>query len=112
MKYVLEYSPCPDRLTIHLNRCIATKRTQVFDTDEGVDTYPRPSFVKDLFRIDGVVEVFVMPYEVTLVKGTAFDWEAIIPIALALLSVTFDNAGTLEEKEKPIRYTPENEGSH
>jgi hypothetical protein len=41
--------------------------------------------VQALFKIDGITEVFIKPYEVTIEKGEAFGWYEIDPLVEAIL---------------------------
>ncbi len=104
MKYQLEYHPNPEIVTVHLNKVVAKKSIQTFEGDTEMDDDERPQFVKDLFRIDGVESVTLQRYEVSLKKGTAFEWEEIISTVLELLNTTFNSAGELEKKGEPLRY--------
>jgi hypothetical protein len=58
-------------------------------------TKKAPQLVKDLLEVDGVVEVGLEPYKISVEKGDAFSWDEIEGEILAVLRKHF---GEIEVK--------------
>ncbi len=61
------------------------------------------SLLHEVFALPGVNEVFIKPYELSVTKGDAFEWDEIEPDILEALKKCF---GETEQEVRVIRSTP------
>ncbi len=104
MKYQLEYHPNPNRLSIHLNKEVTGAQIESFKSSICAEKI-RPEVVNDIFSaVEGVSEITLQRYEISVGKGVVFGWDDMIDQILLILQMHLDPEGKQEEKKAPMRY--------
>lgn len=109
MRYRLEYHTNPDRMSVHVDKRVTKKMTEVFFSENWDEDKQMP-FVRDLFAVDGVSSVSLGPYSIHIEKGGVFQWEEMISRIIFVLQMHFDPNGEAVEAEQPLRYSLDREG--
>jgi hypothetical protein len=110
VKYQLEYYPNQDMCGIHLNKKILQNRRMGFDTEFDADNIAEELSGEKLAReivelmenVDGIENLCIEKYSITLSKGKAFDWSEIITQALNILNCCLGTKKEMKEKSSPI----------
>ena len=96
-RIVIEQCPNPHFQEFHCTALLSEARRQEFKRPlrDSSEKYLKllgekgAGLIHTLFGIAGVAEVFISPYEITVVKGEAFDWKDIQPETLEALKAVF-----------------------
>jgi len=93
-KIIIEKHPDSNRKIYHVNFEISN--TVIEDFKRPLRESSKPyldklgptgkRIIKKLFEIEGISEVFIKPYEITVSKGNAFSWVKIDPLIIKVLS--------------------------
>lgn len=109
MRYCIEYHPNPDCMTIHLDRLLTKKMIETYDSPEPYESEDvRPSFVTDIFQINGVERVWMNSYSIGITKGSVFEWDEIRTRALSAIQSNFDPTDPMVEA-RPAKSPTETE---
>jgi len=92
-----EFTPNLFYRRYHVNTTISESRIQHFyaplraSSEEYLDELGPigDSLVREVFSIHGVNEVFISPYEISVIIGKVFEWEDIEPSVIEALKRTF-----------------------
>ncbi|MGH8060253.1 MAG: hypothetical protein ACREOH_23950 [Candidatus Entotheonellia bacterium] len=93
MEYQLQQYNHPDLMDLHVPKRLI--RSPLF---HAVSADPRrlPAWVKALLEIEGIQDVSVQPYRLTLYKGRLFGWEAILLEVGRVLEHEFETEAGLD----------------
>ena len=94
MEYQLQQYNHPDLMDLHVSKRLI--RFPLFHA-LSADTRQLPAWVKALLEIEGIQDVSVQPYRLTLYKGRLFGWEAILLEVGRILEHEFDTGAILDE---------------
>lgn len=96
MKYKLEFCPNPDMIILHVQKRLCT-RIETFDSPEDkIDVWKGqeivgekdpPAFVKRLWEVEGITGITIQHYDLSLQKGSAFDWNDMLEQIIAILNL-------------------------
>lgn len=111
MKVKIEEHPNPDRLSFHLSKMITRKHIVTFDAPEHADlpdssdgpcsrTEELRYIAGALFVVEGVSSVTFEPYEISLGKSSASDWDEMIPDILHVIKTMIAKGESVEEKPR------------
>jgi Scaffold protein Nfu/NifU N terminal len=88
MKCQFEFYPNPNRMCVHLSQRLSDDRAVTFwHKSHNVDE--QPSYVLKIFEIDGITEVTLQQYSISLEKGSVFEWEDILFEVINVLNKDF-----------------------
>ena len=112
MKYKLEFCPNPDMIQLHLQKRLCTS-IESFDTpDDKIDVWKGneivgekdpPRFVQRLWEVPGITGITIKHYELSLMKGSAFDWNDMLEQIIAILNLELFPDSNPEIIGKPKR---------
>lgn len=79
-----EMCPNPNRCVFHVSEEVTTQMILTFESRD-CQKEKSSSLIDDLFNIQGITSVTLMPYQVTIGKGTVFSWDELRPDIEAVL---------------------------
>lgn len=94
MEYQLQQYNHPDLMDLHVPKRLI--RAPLFHA-VSADTRRLPEWVKALLEIEGIQDVSVQLYRLTLYKGRLFGWEAILLEVGRILEREFDTQALLDK---------------
>ncbi len=100
MKYVIEYKPDPDYAIIHLSkRIIGEKKVSIGGGLEVLygKNAKQHAFAQKIAHIDGVTELDIDGYKISIRKGKVFDWPEILPKTIDILAEFADGESMIEK---------------
>jgi hypothetical protein len=89
IRYQLEYHPEPNSLSIHIDKILTRQMIEVFDSEDMHES-TQPEVVKDLFGVDGVGQISLHRYNLSIRKAKVFSWEEMIPRLIFILQMHLD----------------------
>gem|GEM_PF-6745360 len=99
-------------MTIHLDHILTKNMIESYDSPEPYGSeVARPSFVTDIFQINGVEKVWVKSYSIGIVKGSVFEWDEIRTRTLSAIQSNFDPTDPMVEV-RPAKSPTEAELRH
>lgn len=101
MNHKIETFPNPDCICIHVQKRLTQKMCERFESpsslihvysDDGAvaGTKEQPAYVKRLFSVNGIQTVHIDQFSINLTKGSAFDWETMLPQIMAILELELE----------------------
>ena len=93
MEYHLQQYNHPDLMDLHVSKRLI--RAPLFHA-VSAETRRLPEWVKALLEIEGIQDVSVQPYRLTLYKGRLFEWAVILLEVGRILEREFDTGALLE----------------
>ncbi|MBX4211567.1 MAG: NifU N-terminal domain-containing protein [Candidatus Yanofskybacteria bacterium] len=101
----MQYQICrrrsdPHSVTIHVSQELWLKKAVSWCAPD--DQYPKqPSYVVDIFGLDGITEISVNRYYIVVEKSPLFSWKHLLPWVLLSLEIYLDQKDPAEE-ERPL----------
>ena len=92
-------------LRIHIDKRVVGSIENWNSPDLNVESQPR--LVRDLFSFDGVVQIFISPYEITIEKGGVFEWKEMTSAILHCIQTNLEPEGELVETKPPSKKKPD-----
>lgn len=74
----------PDYCIIHVSERVIHRHVTTFDSP-GAQPEEMTPMVHELFGVKGVSEIILRAYEVSIIKGSVFSWEEILPQVEAVI---------------------------
>ncbi len=97
MKYKLEFHPNPNCLSIHVTSRLVNNMCENFESpSDKIDVWngntivgekDPPVYVTRLFGVDGIKTVHIDQYEISLTKGSAFEWNDMLGRIITILNI-------------------------
>lgn len=94
MRLQVEHFPNPHYISIHVSVCVTQEPIATYGDGSILSMiFPSheeaPDWVKTLLVIEGVISVTLRRYEVSVTKGTVFNWPELLPVILYTISTAF-----------------------
>jgi hypothetical protein len=96
MKYKLEFCPNPDMIQLHIQKRLCTNIESFESPDDKIDVWKGneiagvkepPRYIKRLWEVQGITGITIQHYELSLTKGSAFDWNDMLEQIIAILNL-------------------------
>ncbi len=107
MKFRIEEFVNRDLITIHLSKKISEESHITFYSPAWTNekySGQKPEELRylagSLFQIDGVTEVTIHPYEISIQKGMCFTWDELVPQLIRAINVMVADKEEMEELPK------------
>lgn len=101
MRYRLEFCFNPDVVIVHVDKQIV-KSIQVWHGPNW-NMERQPQLARDLFNVEGIVNLSISPYRIQIEKGGVFEWKEMISAILYSIHTNLDPDGELVETKPPTK---------
>lgn len=103
MKYKIEFHLNPDMVSIHTTLPLSS-RNEIFTSELNFNNEKAPKPVEDVLKVPGVVNcTYCNKYEISIKKGSAFEWDEIIEKVTDVVGLLLSPDSAME-RDEDMRY--------